>query len=626
MLVSRQNVLDVIQKISRESFVGLDSETTGTGADDSIFSLIISTNEDTYYFNFQAYDDVKFGDTFYPAILPEFILNKAHTFAVLNEQVFFNPLRTYFIHNAKFDWRMLSKEGVTLEGTVHCSYAIERVIRNNYGPKAYNLAACAARRGLEKDEAVAEFISKHKLYTKVNVPGKKKIVEHPHFEKVPWQIMTAYGEKDGHLHLTIGLDQVKTISEMERSIPVLDGKPIHPSYMPVYNNEIRLTRTLAAMERKGILIDKPFTARALEYELDQVRIAESEFQQLTGEKFEDSRALFKKVFDAVGEKYPTTDKGNPSFAADVLEAMTTPIAACVNKIRHHDKRAGTYYSSFLYFADKNNIIHASANQAGTEPGRMSYSDPNLQNVPKEDDEEDQATPYHVRSCFIPRPGRFFYDIDYQQMEYRLMLDYAEQMDVIDLVMAGQDLHQAMADLVGITRKQAKTLNFAILYGAGAGKVAMMLGITLSEAKALINRYFSRLPKIEKFKNDVIKAGKARGYVFNWAGRRCHISHPEFAYIMPNHHIQGGCADVVKIAMNRIDDFFNEKKIRSDMLLQVHDELLFEFEPLEAEIIQDVQKIMESVYKSSTGIILTTSVAHSKTGWGYRDLTEGYYNG
>ncbi len=597
--------------------MGLDSETTGTTEDDSLFSLIFSIEDKTYYFNFLEYPDID----------PQFVLNKVDIFTLLHWKVFNNSKITYFIHNAKFDWRMLYKEGVNIAGRVHCTYAIERVLKNNHGPKAYNLAACAERRGLQKDEAVAEYIKKHKLFTKVQIPGKKKIVEVPHYDRVPWQVMVPYGIKDGHLHRTIGLDQQATLKTLEETRPYVDD-PIRcfPSYIPVYENEIRLTRTLVKMERKGIKINKPFVAKALEYEISKINEAQAEFQQLTGEAFDDSRALFRKVFDAVGEKYPTTDKGNPSFAADVLELMTTPIASCITRIRHHDKRAGTYYSSFLHFADRNDVIHASANQAGTEPGRMSYSDPNLQNVPKEDDEEDQAIPYHVRSSFIPRSGRFFYDIDYQQMEYRLMLDYAGQMDVIERVMAGEDLHQAMADLVGISRKHAKTLNFAVLYGAGIAKIAHMLKISHSEARDLKYLYFAKLPKVERFITEVTKAARARGYIFNWAGRRNHISDSNFAYIMPNHIIQGGCADVVKMAMNSIDDFMEEKKIKSDLLLQVHDELLFEFDPIEAEAIHEIQQRMESVYKSTTGIKLTTSVAHSKTGWGYRDLTEGYYNG
>ena len=621
MLVSRQDVLQVIESLRQESFVGLDSETTGTGADDSIFSLIITTNTQPYYFNFLDYKEITYGDVTYPAIEERYVLNKAQVFGLLQDALFSRTDVTLYIHNAKFDWAMVEKEGVTILSRVHCSYAIERVIKNNYGPKSYNLAACAQRRGKQKDTQVEDFIKKFKIYTKVKVPGKAKEEEQKHFDRVPWQIMIPYGTHDGELHLEIGTDQAMTLQRLEMNLP-----ENHPSYIPVYDNEIRLTRTLAGMQSHGILIDKPYVAKALEYEICKLNEAKTEFCKLTGHPYEDSRALFKKVFDAVGEKYPTTAAGNASFAADVLEAMETPIAATVNKIRHHDKRCGTYWSSFLYYADSRGLIHANANQAGTEPGRMSYSNPNLQNVPKEDEPEDQEKPYHIRTSFIPPAGCFFYDVDYEQMEYRLMLDYAEQMDVIALVMDGQDLHQAMADLVGITRKQAKTLNFAILYGAGAGKVAKMLGITVNEAFDLINRYFAKLPRIKKFKNDVINAGKARGYVFNWFGRRCHIASSDMAYIMPNHLIQGGCADVVKIAMNRIDDEAKRTKVKSRMLLQVHDELLFKFVPEEAELIQDYRKIMESVYVGKTGIKLTTSVAHSKTAWGHRNLVEGLYNG
>lgn len=376
------------------------------------------------------------------------------------------------------------------------------------------------------------------------------------------------------------------------------------------------------MGREGVKINKSRTAEALEYEMREINSLQKSFQEMTGVAFIDSNKVFKGVFDKLGERYPLTDKGNPSFAAKVLEDMTTPVASVINKIRYHEKRAGTYYSSFLHFVGNDDKIHPDARQAGTEPGRMSYRDPNLQNVPKEDDLEDQALPYHVRECFIPEEGGFFYSVDYKQMEYRMMMDYAGEKNVIKKIMEGVDFHDAIAMQCGITRKQAKTLNFAISYGAGDAKVASMLGISSKEARELRATYFGNLPRLQAFFREVRQKGEARGFIFNWFGRRCHIAQRDWAYVLPNHLIQGGCADVVKIAMNRIDDLLLERKSPSKLKLQVHDELLIWTPYGDEKIIEPIVEIMESVYQGANGIKLQASIEHATKSWGFRDKIKG----
>lgn len=608
MLVSRQDVDLILSKLAVTGERGLDSETTGLMEDDTLFSLIIDTEDEKYYFNFQSYCDVPLEQT----------LNKKEFFKKFNDQVLSNPDSVWFIHNAKFDWRMLAKEGCDIKGTLHCTYAIERVVRNNYfGQDAYTLAGCAARRNLQKDEAVAEYISKHKLYTMKKMPGKKKEIKLAHFDQVPSKIMIPYGIKDGHLHRFIGLNQRAEINRLEAERP--EG---FPSLLPVYNNEIRLTRTCFKMEQRGIMIDKPFVAKALEYEMDETAKFQKQFEELTGKPFVDSNKLFKEVFDGIGEKYPLTAKGNPSFAADVLEDMTSPVASIINNIRYHEKRAGTYYSSFLFFANKDDVIHPDTRQAGTETGRFSYRDPNLQNVPKEDSDEDQKTLYHVRSSFIPRKDHFFYSIDYKQQEFRMMLDYAGELALIKAINEGADVHEATAQLCGITRKQAKTINFGLLYGMGVEKLAAALGISVREAQELKRLYFARLPKVRDFIRAVIRSGEARGYIFNWAGRRNYVAQKDWAYILPNHLIQGGCADVIKFAMNEVDDYLLAKKLRTMMLLQVHDELLIECPFGEERVIEPISEIMKKIYKPQNGMILDVSIEHSFKSWGYRDKIKG----
>jgi DNA polymerase-1 len=607
--VSRfDNLPDILTEIDSWKERGVDVETSGLTEDDSLFSISVSNGEQAYYFNFN--DKA-------PETPPEYILDRKSTCDSL-KPILANPDGITDIANAKFDLRMLAKEGIFIQGTVHCTQAIERVVQNNLlGKDPYGLKSQAERRGLQKDAAVEEYILKHKLFVDRNIPGKKKKWRDKFFWKVPFPVMAPYASQDAILHAKVGRDQRSEILRLDR-----EGAGSFPPLYPIMENERRLTKTCFRMERAGIKIDRAYVEKAFQYETSQIDAQKSAFEQMTNRQYEDSRKLLQEVFDSLGEPYPTTEKGNASFAADVLEEMETPVAQVVNRIRYHEKRRGTYYSSFLHYADKHDIIHPSMQQGGTETGRFSYRDPNLQNVPKEDDEEDLAIPYHVRTSFIPEPGHLFYAIDYKQKEYRILMDYAGQMDMIAAINEGEDVHEATARLCSITRKQAKTLNFALLYGAGPGKIAKMLGITTYEAKKLIQLYFGRLPYVRRFISEVTAKGESRGWIFNRFGRRCHITSREFAYILPNHEIQGTCADVVKFAMPRIEEKLAELRASTSMRLQVHDELLFSSPKGEEDIVKHIVPIMENVYPALNGIRLECSIEHSYKAWGVRSMVKG----
>lgn len=607
MLVSRGDLDAVIKILEAPGDWGLDTETTGLGEDDHLFALTIYSDRLSLYFNFQQY----------PGLDPCHVLERRELLRF--DRAFRNPGSRWYIQNAKFDLRMLAKEGLHIAGDVHCTYAVERVLQNNhFGDKGYTLAGLAMRRGWEKDTAVEVAVSKLKLYDVKTVPGKKKKIKVPHFERVPFDIMLKYAEHDAKLHFDIGKAQELELEQSDLAWPTF------PSLRALFENEKRLTKTCFRMERRGVMLDVGYTERALQYELTEIKLAKANFLASTGREYQDSRKVLQEVFDAAGEPYPLTEKGNPSFNADALEEMTSPIAGIVNKIRGHEKRAGTYYSSFLHYADSHGIIHPDMRQAGTETGRFSYRDPNLQNVPKEAEQEDEAKPFHVRQCFVPRPGHFFYSVDFRQQEFRMMLDFAGEKRLIAEINAGADVHQATADLLGITRKQAKTINFGLLYGMGQGKLAKSLGLPPAQAKELIMDYFAKLPRVKLFTSKVMATGSARGFVFNWYGRRNHVAQPNWAYILPNHIIQGGCADVIKIAMNRIDDRLLELGAKTHMLLQVHDELVFETPFAESDIIDEVVPIMESTYRPQNGMLLTTSVEHRLESWGSRHKKEGKY--
>lgn len=605
MLVRQQYIASVILLFSQPGVYGLDTETTGLTHKDRLFSIILSNDRNGYYFNFARP----------PGVLEEQVLRRDFVFQYLRE-VFSNPKSTWYIHNAKFDLKMLAKEGLTIAGNVRCTQITARVLHNNHF--SYSLDACAKRIGDSKDDSVDAYIKAHKLTKQIPIPGKKKPHVLKFFDQVPIDIISAYGAKDAILHRKLGLHQVEELAEANRFQPT-DASPA-TNLNFVLENEHKLLHVCLEMERIGIKINREFVKEALAHEQNLVDQALAEFKAMTGKDFTDSNKALAEVFTAAGETMRFTEKGNPSFTQAVLDTLESPIAKVVTKLRNHQLQAGTYYSSFLYFADEEDVIHAQMRQDGTDTGRFSYADPNLQNLPKDEDTDDW---YLVRRAFVPRPGFCFVSIDYDQQEFRMLLDRAGEMRIIAEVLKGKDVHQATADQMGTTRSRAKTLNFGLLYGMGAAKLARSLKISEVEAISLRAKYFANLPRVESFTKQVRAAGKSFGSVRGWSGRRFHLNDPEHAYILLNHIIQGGCADVVKVAMVQIFEFLKGKKSR--MVCQIHDELLLEVHETEFELVAQIKKIMENVYPSKNGLPLTCSVSHSWLSWAFPDKIKGEPN-
>ena len=572
-----------------EEHIGLDTETYGLRMEDKMFCLQLATAKAEYYFNFHDY--IGCVPTWERAeLLPKL------------EEIFGDRTKTWFIHNAKFDLHKLLNEGVLLLGTVHCTQAIARLIYNQH--MSYSLSACLRRIKLAKDDAVAKYIKEHKLWTKYHVDGKKKVMKDKHFDKVPFPLMFEYGCIDVETVRQLGMYQLKKMYNDE-----------------LYYKECRLVKTCFSMERAGVMIDKEYTEYAKEKEKGSLLQAIKEAEWESGEEYKNGPKWLRAAFDKFGQPYDINSKtGNPIFDKGALEKMQSPIAKKVQEIRRREKYIGTYYSSFLHFSDDGGVVHANIRQAGTDTGRFSYSDPNLQNVPKEEDFSKGEV--QVRKCFTPRADSYFVMIDYDQQEYRLMLDYAGEMGLIRKIMDhGECVHQATADLCDITRKAAKQLNFGLLYGMGVDALAEALGIPKAEAKDVRKLYFSRLPKVRRFINNVKDTATARGYIKTWAGRRLYFPDPEYAYKAPNHLIQGGCGDIAREAMNRLNGLLAGYN-KSNMVIQVHDEIVFEINKNELDIIDSLRETMENVYVPINGMKLTCGVEHSSVSWGKQDVIEG----
>jgi DNA polymerase-1 len=544
----------------------------------------IATNNNSYYFNFKHSIEM---------------LDVLKTY-----DLFYDPEKVWFIHNAKFDMHKLANQGISILGTIHCTMAIERMLYNQY--MRYGLDACLKRRGKSKNDKVEEYIKEHKLYTMETMPGKKKRTKNKHYEQVPDDIMIPYGCQDASDVRFLGLDQLREVHEQE----------LQENARIEYN----LTKTAFAMERRGINLDVAYATKCKREEEEKLITQKDEVSKFVGEEFRNGPKWLAGAFNKFDQPYDCNPKtGNPIFDKHALERMDSPIANMVKDIRKTDKYINTYYSSYLGMHQAG-MIYATVNQAGTDTGRLSYRDPNLQQVPKEEDFE--VGMRQVRKCFVPPEDYCLVMIDYDQQEFRLMLDYAGETRLIRNIMHyGEDVHQATADMVGIDRKSAKTLNFGLLYGMGAEKLAGALKIDEPEARELRSMYFGRLPKVKRFIRDVINTAESRGYIRTWTGRKLFFPNKELAYKAPNHLIQGGCGDMAKIAMHRCEQHL--AYVYSKLLVQVHDELLFKFHKDELEKIEGTHGIMEDVYKPYNGMRLTCGVEHSWKSWGKQDVKEGY---
>lgn len=602
MIVKKDDFAAVIKNLIQPGVRSKDTETTGLKwyDKDHLFSLIIADDENSFYFNFNDEPDHLGKRAPEDTILPRKWLQEF-------EPVFDNKLSKWFAHNAKFDLAMLAKDGLHVTGDVHCTEAVARLINNNF--MKYNLEFCVARmcadlkiESLAKSDAVWDYVIKNKLYNEIIVEGKGEPIKEVHYHRVPFEIVAPYGVNDGVIEQKLGRYQEVRVERIVAKFP---------EFRALVENEKRLTKTALHMAQTGIPFNEPHVKTAMKSEIAKIGQIEKEYIGHTGKEFVDSGVQFAEYFDSVKIPYKRTEKGNPRFDAYAMEAMPNhPVVDLIRSHRDSQKKVSTYYSSFLYYG-ANGRIHADMRQAGTATGRVSYREPNMQNVPKPDDDDPDSK--LVRGCFVPPPDHVLFMPDYDQMEYRMMLDEAEEIGVIKLILGGLDVHEATAQMMGVKRQQAKTINFLLLYGGGAQKLANALGVSLQEAKELKMLYFARLPRVKAWIYKTMKQAEINGYIRNWAGRICYMTRQQ-AYKAPNYKIQGGCADVVKIAMNNCSELIVREKYNSAMSLQVHDELLFLIHKNELDLQPKIVKAMEDVYKCKH-LPLTAGPGHSWTTWG-----------
>ena len=408
--------------------------------------------------------------------------------------------------------------------------------------------------------------------------------------------------------------------------PKLKESDLYPLFRDV---EMPLVRVLAEMEMNGVLIDTnalketsvAFTERMLELERKIYEEAGEEFNISSPRQVGD--ILFEKL--KIVEKAKKTKTGQYVTSEEVLQQLKNkaPIVSNILAYRGLKKLLGTYVDALPKLINpRTGHIHTSFNQTVTATGRLSSSDPNLQNIPvRGEDGKD------IRRCFIPEPGCLFFSADYSQIELRVMAHLSNDANMIEAFREGHDIHTATAakiykeSLDSVTRDQrtkAKRANFGIIYGITMFGLAQNLDIERSEAKQLIDGYFATYPQVHEYMEQSKEMARKNGYAETFLHRRRYLpdinSHNatvrNFAERNAiNAPIQGSAADIIKVAMVRIYSRFKRENIRSKMILQVHDELNFSVLPEEKDLVERIViEEMQNAYALRVPLI-------ADCGWG-----------
>ena len=384
-----------------------------------------------------------------------------------------------------------------------------------------------------------------------------------------------------------------------------------------YDIEMPLVPVLVNIERNGVLLDTEALKQSSAHFTAQMEQIEKEIYELAGETFNiaSPKQVGEVLFDKlkIVEKAKKTKTGQYVTSEEVLESLRHkhPVVEKILEHRGLKKLLGTYIDALPQLINpRTGRVHTSFNQTVTATGRLSSSNPNLQNIPIRDENGKE-----IRKAFIPDEGCLFFSADYSQIELRIMAHLSEDKNMIDAFLSNHDIHAATAakvykidlkDVGSDMRRKAKTANFGIIYGISVFGLAERMNVDRKEAKELIDGYFETYPGVKAYMDKSIQVAQEKGYVETIFHRKRFLpdinsrnavvrGYAERNAI--NAPIQGSAADIIKVAMARIYQRFQTEGIQAKMILQVHDELNFSVPVNEKERVEEIViEEMEKAYR------------------------------
>ena len=383
------------------------------------------------------------------------------------------------------------------------------------------------------------------------------------------------------------------------------------------------------MEKQKFSVDKQALIDYSKVLGSKISVLEKEIYEAAGEEFNinSPKQLGVILFEKLGMPNGKKTKSGYSTAADVLEKLAPdyPVVSKILEYRQLAKLKSTYADGLTQYISEDGRIHGTFNQTITATGRISSTEPNLQNIPVR-----MELGRLIRKVFVPEEEYVFLDADYSQIELRVLAHMSGDEKLIQAYREAQDIHRLTASQVfhvpfdqvtPLQRRNAKAVNFGIVYGISSFGLSQDLSITRKEAADYIERYFETYPKIKGFLDELVEQGKEKGYVTTMFGRRRPIPELKSSNFMQrsfgervamNSPIQGTAADIIKIAMNRVYKRLKEEGLRSRLVLQVHDELLIE---TYKEEIEQVSAILEEEMKGAANLSVELEVdMHQGNNW------------
>ncbi len=519
---------------------------------------------------------------------------------VLNslKPLFEDPTLKFIGHNAKYDLHALANEGIAV---AHLSF--DTILAS------YLLNSSSRRHSL--DNLALLYFGKVKTPIKALIGvGKKEIT----LDQVPIQKVADYGCQD--VDYTLRLKQLFSQQLKERGLESL-----------LYDLELPLTYLLFKMERTGVFVDLKSIASFTQEVIHDLKKIEEEIYVLAGESFNISspKQLSTILFEKMGIKPLKKTATGHSTDADVLEALAVEhtIAKKILQFRSLEKLRSTYLEVLPNeIHPETHRIHSTFNQFIAATGRLASQDPNLQNIPVRTSQGKR-----IREAFHPQEAGWSYlSADYSQIELRLLAHLSGDESLIAAFRGGEDIHAFTASLVFGTpleevspsqRFQAKAINFGIIYGQQAYGLSQEIGVDVKTALAFIENYFIRYPKVLEYVNTSIERARKEGKAVTMIGREREI--PEILSsnsilrsaaerLAINTPLQGSAADLIKLAMLEIDHLLKERHLRSKMVMQIHDELIFEAPDEELEELHAlVKKGMEGVFELQVPLVVDINI-------------------
>ena len=502
-------------------------------------------------------------------------------------------------HNLKFDYKVLKQYDITVKGAM-----FDTMI-------AHYLLNPDGRHGMDYLSEVYLNYKPVSIETIIGKKGKKQ----GNFRDADLRTQTDYAAEDADV----------TFQLYELFAPQLKKENLEELF---YNIEMPLMEVLAKMELAGISLDEKWLAQeSVDLEND-LKGLEAKIFELSGEEFNMNspkqlgEILFEKM--QLDPKAKKTKTGQYATSEDVLQKLSSKheIIKHILEYRTYQKLKSTYVDALPSQIDKDdNRVHTNFSQTTAATGRLASVNPNLQNIPIRTLRGQQ-----IRGAFVSGEGKKIISADYSQIELRLIAEISGEENMIKAFQDGEDIHAStaaklfkipLAEVSKTQRSQAKTVNFGIIYGQGAFALAEQTGLSRTEAKQMIEAYFETYPKLKEYMAEQVNKARQLGYVETILGRKRHLKDINSNNFVVRGHaernavnapVQGSAADIVKIAMIKIDRELEEQQLKTKMLLQVHDELVFEAPTDEIESAsQLIRTEMENALKTQVPLLVEIGV-------------------